>query len=548
MRKSNFFSTMAAVALLCNGAFLNAQVTIGSDAVPAATLDVRTLPSSSTTPDGVLVPRMTKAQINAKQSLYTAAQTGAEVYITDFSAPSVTGYSDQIGCVGFVYWDGTQWVSNCGVAPSFVKIVAQPKQFTFYETGVETETPLTVSASGSSVLSYQWFKITGSNINARVSAPCGSADGTGFNTPSFTPKVARSLNANTTLMASKNGFYRYYVRVANNSNDTVYSDVVEVAVGCGAKNLQGEWISFMCNNLGAANNTIAVQKTTSITLTANTSVTNGFLHSADERNLYGDLYQWGRIADGHQDRNAISENGTGGVDGSDNCVVWNTTTPPTYETWTIPGTTPAVQMPINQVSRADVTYYGKFIKTTATTNNNWYGGASTTQSNADLLWRESANNANDPCRKVDANGVVPSGNVDAWYPPLASSPQSSNTGWRMPSQSEWASLFRGGSTSGNPNIAMANTWSWYQLSNSATEGAKGYEVKPDGATTTLFLPAGGYRNSNNAQLYNSGGFGYCWSGSVSGTNAFYLNFTSSTVNPSGVNSRGLGMSVRCIKN
>ncbi|MCL2598217.1 MAG: hypothetical protein FWD66_11340, partial [Paludibacter sp.] len=369
MKKKNLLlkTATATALLLSNSAFMSAQVTIGADAVPAATLDVRTLPSGSTTPNGVLVPRMTKAQINATQSLYTAAQTGAEVYITDFSAPSVTGYSDQIGCVGFVYWDGTQWVSNCGVAPSFVKIVTNPKSFTFYETGIETETPLTVSASGSSVLTYQWFKITGNNINARVSAPCGATDGAGFNTPSFTPRVARSLNTNTTLIASKNGFYRYYVRVANNSNDTVYSEIAEVAVGCGAKNLQGEWISFMCNNLGADNNTMDVQESTSILLVSNASVVlNTFLRSADERKLYGDLYQWGRIADGHENRNAISENGTGGDDVNDNCASWNAITPPTYETWNIPGTSPVVQMPVNQVARADATYYGKFVKTLST--------------------------------------------------------------------------------------------------------------------------------------------------------------------------------------
>jgi len=59
-------------------------------------------------------------------------------------------------------------------------------------------------------------------------------------------------------------------------------------------------------------------------------------------------------------------------------------------------------------------YYGKFIKSISANNYKWFASAS---SAADLLWRESSNNANDPCRKVDAMGVVPSGNVAAWYPP-----------------------------------------------------------------------------------------------------------------------------------
>jgi len=547
MKQLNFCIKMATVALLlCNGAFVNAQVTVGSLDKPAATLDVVASPTGSPTADGVIVPRLTKEQINARRALYTPAQTGAEVYVTDYSALSISGYSDQIGCVGFAYWDGTHWVTNCGASPTYVRIVVQPQQFTFYELGTETETALTVSATGSSVLSYQWRKITSSNINFRISDSCTVADGAGFNTPSFIPRVAASRNATNTLTASKNGMYRYFVRITNATGETVDSDIAEVAVGCGAKNLQGEWISFMCNNLGADNNTMAVQETTSILLNSNSSVViNTFLRSADERNLYGDLYQWGRIADGHENRNAISEGGTGGDDGNDNCASWNAITPPTYETWNIPGTSPVVQMPINQISRTDDTYYGKFVKTLSANNSNWFVGS---VSATDLLWQESANNSNDPCRKVDATGVVPSGNVDAWYPPTSSSPRTSNTGWRLPSQSEWASLFRGGSTAGAPSIAMANTLVWYQISNSVTEGVRGLEFKPDGATTTLFLSANGYRNSSAALLYYTGAAGYYWSGSISGINAFNFVFNSSNVNPANVSSRGFGFAVRCIKN
>ena len=550
MKQLNFCIKTAAVALLLiNGAFVSAQVTIGSLDKPAATLDVKaSAPANVSVPEGVIVPRLTKEQINAKRTAYTAAQTGAEVYVTDYSAPSISGYSDQIGCVGFAYWDGTHWVTNCGASPTYVRIVANPQPFTFYELGTETETALTVSATGSSALTYQWRKITGSNINVLISDSCTATDGAGFNTPSFTPRVAGSRSATNTLTASKNGMYRYFVRIKNDTGETVDSEIAEVAVGCGAKNLQGEWISFMCNNLGADNNTMAVQKSTSITVISNAGVAaNTFLRSANERSLYGDLYQWGRMADGHQDRNAIHENGTGGTD-ADNSVAWNTTTPPTYETWTIPGTSPAVQAPINQVARADATYYGKFIKTTTANDNNWYAGVSTTQSAADMLWRESANDANDPCRKVDATGIVPSGNVAAWYPPTSASARNSGTGWRIPSQSEWAMLYRGGSTSGSTAIAMANTWVWYQLSASATEGAKGYELKPDGVTTTLFLPTSGYRTNNNALLSYSAVRGYYWSGSVSGINAYSFYFNGSNLYVSNVSNRGNGLAIRCIKN
>ena len=515
-----------------------AQVTIGSGDLPQATLDVvATAPGDATVPEGVIVPRLTKAQINAKQASYTAAQTGATVYVTDFSAPSVSGYSDRISCIGFAYWSGSQWMTNCD-AVTTKKTITQPQPFTFYERGTETPVALTFTVTGA--VTYEWRKITSSNIHVRISEPCTAADGTGFNTASFTPT---GVIKGSTEIAGNTGFYRYFCVATDQTGDEVTSNLAEVAVGCGAKGMNGEWLSFMCHNLGATTTrAIAGFKSTSITLVANSAASGNFLRSANERSLYGDLYQWGRIADGHQNRNAIPVNGTGGVDATDNCRAWNTTTPPTYESYTIPGT--STRMPVNQVARG-TTYYGRFIKSLSANYYNWYIG---TTASADDLWRESAYNANDPCRKVTTDGTVPSGNVAGWYPTSSTSPQTSGTNWRIPSQSEWADLYRGGTTGGSPANALANTWTWYQLSSSATEGAKGYEVKPDGVTTTLFLPASGIRNNGTALLSSSGSGGYYWSGSHIDGNSFSLYFGSGSVVPAGSSYRGYGFALRCIKN
>jgi len=73
-------------------------------------------------------------------------------------------------------------------------------------------------------------------------------------------------------------------------------------------------------------------------------------------------------------------------------------------------------------------------------------------------------------------------------------------------------------------------------------------VRPDGVTTTLFLPTSGIRSRNDALLTYAGNNGLYWSGSVSGVNAFYLYFNSGGINPADVNSRGYGFALRCIKN
>ena len=111
-------------------------------------------------------------------------------------------------------------------------------------------------------MTYQWYKITGSNIHVRIAVPCTASDGTGYNTASFTPT---SVKKDTTRNANNCGFYKYYCVAKNQSNDSVISNVAEVAVGCGAKDLNGEWISFMCFNLGANLLTIAQQKAALIT-------------------------------------------------------------------------------------------------------------------------------------------------------------------------------------------------------------------------------------------------------------------------------------------
>ncbi|MDR2005366.1 MAG: fibrobacter succinogenes major paralogous domain-containing protein, partial [Prevotella sp.] len=116
------------------------------------------------------------------------------------------------------------------------------------------------------------------------------------------------------------------------------------------------------------------------------------------------------------------------------------------------------------------------------------------------------------------------------------------TNWRTPSQDEWGNLYKGGTVSGSPSTATANTWVW-----NSTNG-RGYEIRPDGATTTLFLPASGHRHNGNGLLYGQGASGHYWSISVIGANAYYLHFNSGNVYPANSGNRAFGFALRCIKN
>jgi hypothetical protein len=83
-----------------------------------------------------------------------------------------------------------------------------------------------------------------------------------------------------------------YYCVVSNGTDSVVSNYADVAVGCGAKTTDGNWLSFMCYNLGA-----------DTTLDPFVYYSKGDSTSKD---IKGWLFQWGRVADGHQWRSSGS--------------------------------------------------------------------------------------------------------------------------------------------------------------------------------------------------------------------------------------------------
>ncbi|SFI42693.1 hypothetical protein [Halpernia frigidisoli] len=76
---------------------------------PRATLDVVGSPLDVTKSDGIIAPRITLAQLNAKTS-YAAAQTASLIYVNDITGP--TGVTTAlVTTVGYYFFDGTIWQS-----------------------------------------------------------------------------------------------------------------------------------------------------------------------------------------------------------------------------------------------------------------------------------------------------------------------------------------------------------------------------------------------------------------------------------------------------
>ncbi len=84
---------------------------------PAATLDVAASPDVATRIDGLIAPRLKGSELKAKDALYTTAQDGTIVYVTEALATSATtAKTTNVTAIGYYYFDKTlnsnsgQWV------------------------------------------------------------------------------------------------------------------------------------------------------------------------------------------------------------------------------------------------------------------------------------------------------------------------------------------------------------------------------------------------------------------------------------------------------
>ncbi|MDR0680717.1 MAG: fibrobacter succinogenes major paralogous domain-containing protein, partial [Dysgonamonadaceae bacterium] len=287
--------------------------------------------------------------------------------------------------------------------------------------------------------------------------------------------------------------YQFYCVVVRGSQYGI-SGTGRVVYGTGARLANGGWIKVANANLGAVQ-TKPLADQIAYQPDADSSTVND---KAYDPTVYGDCYEWGRKKDGHENRKVLATNTVSIYVNSPNGVG--------LDSLDVYG---QIQSDLSDI-------YGKFIQRNAGTND----------------WRQYP--------EKDGNFATAPANDWTWGNPAKGitglDPCRSELGapWRVPTQAEWI------------QIVSNNTWVWQE---SGADGTSGYRIKPGGTNkpTALFLPAAGYRTRLDGVQSGINIFvGYYWSSAVTGTNSFYLYFTSGSISTTSTLSRATGLAVRCV--
>jgi len=126
-KNKNFFAVAFILAAALFASPLKAQVTIGAQTPPHSTLEVVKLAAGNATPDGIIAPQLSGADLAAADAKYGADQNSALVYATSASPDAgVAGAkTTNVTKAGYYYYDGTNnvWVAVGGARwfymPSF---------------------------------------------------------------------------------------------------------------------------------------------------------------------------------------------------------------------------------------------------------------------------------------------------------------------------------------------------------------------------------------------------------------------------------------------
>lgn len=189
---------------------------------PSATLDVVANTTDNARPDALLVPRMTRAQLEAKNTAYVdgtagtpSAQNGALVFVTGLGGVG-TGKTVNVTATGFYYYDGTTgnnvWKAVGGAAPTAFRMNLAQAASTSYD-WTNSAFDLWEFTSGTQLTLPTPASYTGRTIYIRAqvggSLQFAGTDGIG------TPKGLTAVSAQGAISIYSNGTTWYLISGRN---------------------------------------------------------------------------------------------------------------------------------------------------------------------------------------------------------------------------------------------------------------------------------------------------------------------------------------------
>ncbi len=143
---------------------------------PKATLDVTGTPAATSVADGIIAPRLTGNELAAKDAIYLAAQTGAQVFVSSAASPPTTKTAN-VTSPGYYYFDGAVWKSFGYTSSGFVVKGSQATNgtdysFTISNGYITTSSIVTVSYYNTSneIISHAISSITAGSFNVQFAA------------------------------------------------------------------------------------------------------------------------------------------------------------------------------------------------------------------------------------------------------------------------------------------------------------------------------------------------------------------------------------------
>ena len=221
MNKKPFKIFAVVMLLLGSCAYINAQVTIGANAVPNATLDVVAISPMGDTPAGIIPPRVDRATLNENESKYGINQNGAIVYVSNLNGTN-TGKSVHVTALGLHYFDGEFWrpIGSGGdgdAAPELSYLLIENDQH-YDLSDVGQYGNVTAIWNPSVGAGKIILPTAGIPIGRTISVACGGAGNVTLWVNSSTPVNASShylINGNAGQTMTVNNSHTTYIYVGN---------------------------------------------------------------------------------------------------------------------------------------------------------------------------------------------------------------------------------------------------------------------------------------------------------------------------------------------